>query len=232
MIEWLLFKSGFVWISLDTQQEKKRAITLQASVSVERECVFLACSPARRSFGISYSRHTVKTSQSRRRTTVLISHHQRSHRPGPSISPHMCLHSRGLSSNDLNVFFFCFFYYCGRCYLSHAKRLWDTVMYAISGDSDNQDNNYTKPGSSITVTYHLNSQALKRNEGRRGKKGRILDWESPLCVSVRDDPVRRERGVIRVVTWGLITQQPPYLISCLLGLKVSLVESLFRWGNM
>lgn len=120
MIEWLLFKSGFVWISLDTQQEKKRAITLQASVSVERECVFLACSPARRSFGISYSRHTVKTSQSRRRTTVLISHHQRSHRPGPSISPHMCLHSRGLSSNDLNVFF-CFFFTIAAAVIYHMQ---------------------------------------------------------------------------------------------------------------
>lgn len=34
----------------------------------------------------------------------------------------------------------------------------DTVMYAISSDNDNRDNNYTKLGSSIIVTYHLNNQ--------------------------------------------------------------------------
>ena len=49
---------------------------------------------------------------------------------------------------------------------------WDTVMYAISSDNDNQDNNYTKAGSSISVTYHLNYQALRRSigEGRGGRK--------------------------------------------------------------
>lgn len=47
---------------------------------------------------------------------------------------------------------------------------WDTVMYAISSDNDNQDNNYTKPSSSITVTYHLNNQALKRKRGGEERK--------------------------------------------------------------
>lgn len=35
-------------------------------------------------------------------------------------------------------------------------------MYVIGSDNDKQDNNYTKPSSSITVTYHLNNQALNR----------------------------------------------------------------------
>ncbi|KAI4802388.1 hypothetical protein KUCAC02_020229 [Chaenocephalus aceratus] len=58
---------------------------------------------------------------------------------------------------------------------------WDTLMYAISGDNDNQDNNYTKPGSSITVTYHLNNQQLKRKRGGEKSRGRILDWDSLKC---------------------------------------------------
>lgn len=36
------------------------------------------------------------------------------------------------------------------------------MIYAISSDSDNQDNNYTKPDSSINVTYHLSNQAIKK----------------------------------------------------------------------
>lgn len=64
---------------------------------------------------------------------------------------------------------------------------WDTVMYAISTDNDNQDNNYTKPGSSITVTYHLNNQALRERGAER--KRRILDWESLFRISVEADPV-------------------------------------------
>ncbi|KAF3849607.1 hypothetical protein F7725_019326 [Dissostichus mawsoni] len=56
---------------------------------------------------------------------------------------------------------------------------WDTLMYAISGDNDNQDNNYTKPGSSITVTYHLNNQQLKRKRAeRRAEEG---SWTGTLC---------------------------------------------------
>lgn len=39
-------------------------------------------------------------------------------------------------------------------------------MRAISGDNDNRDNNYTKPGSSITATYHLNNQTLNRKAWR------------------------------------------------------------------
>lgn len=39
-----------------------------------------------------------------------------------------------------------------------CKMAWDTLMHAISTDNDNQDSNYTKSGSSITVTYHLNNQ--------------------------------------------------------------------------
>lgn len=55
---------------------------------------------------------------------------------------------------------------------------WDPVMYAISSDNDNQDNNYTKPGSSITITYHLNNQALKERE-RGGEEG---SWTGSLAV--------------------------------------------------
>lgn len=47
----------------------------------------------------------------------------------------------------------------------------DTVIYAISSDSDNQDNNYTKPDSSINVTYHLSNQAIKKSKKGRGEKG-------------------------------------------------------------
>lgn len=59
---------------------------------------------------------------------------------------------------------------------------WDTVMCAISSDSDNQDNNYTKPGSSITITYHLNNQALKRKRGGEGRKDPGLGF-SALHIS-------------------------------------------------
>lgn len=69
---------------------------------------------------------------------------------------------------------------------------WDTLMYAISGDNDNQDNNYTKPGSSITVTYHLNNQQLKRKRGGEKSRGRILDWDSLFLVSVQVDPVSQQ----------------------------------------
>ena len=61
-------------------------------------------------------------------------------------------------------------------------------MRATGADNDNQDNNYTKPGSSITVTYHLNNQALKEKEGWRGEE-RILDWDSLFRISVEADPV-------------------------------------------
>lgn len=60
----------------------------------------------------------------------------------------------------------------------------DTVMYAISSDNDNQDNNYTKPGSSITVTYHLNNQALKRTRGGEERRDPGL-WEPVSYVSQR-----------------------------------------------
>ena len=50
---------------------------------------------------------------------------------------------------------------------------WDTVMYAISSDNDNKNKNYTKPTSSITVTYHLNNQALKREKGGEKKRGSL-----------------------------------------------------------
>lgn len=59
---------------------------------------------------------------------------------------------------------------------------WDTLMYAISSDNDNQDNNYTKPSSSITVTYHLNNQALKRKTGGEGREDPGLGF-SVVCIS-------------------------------------------------
>lgn len=52
-------------------------------------------------------------------------------------------------------------------------------MSPNSGDNDNQDNNYTKLGSSITVTYHLNNQALNRQ--RRGGEGK-RSWTGILSV--------------------------------------------------
>lgn len=56
---------------------------------------------------------------------------------------------------------------------------WDTVMYAISSDNDNQDNNYTKLRPSITVTYHLNNQALNRR--RRGEEKKDPE-ANPACT--------------------------------------------------
>lgn len=56
-------------------------------------------------------------------------------------------------------------------------------MYAISTDNDNQDNNYTRPGSSITVTYHLNNQALKRKKGREGRRDPRLGVLLFICQS-------------------------------------------------
>lgn len=53
------------------------------------------------------------------------------------------------------------------------------VMYAISSDNDNQDNNYTKPGSSITVTYHLNNQTLKRKKGGEEREDPGLGFSVP-----------------------------------------------------
>ena len=38
------------------------------------------------------------------------------------------------------------------------KMILDTVMYVISTDNDNQDNNYRKVASSITVTYQASHQ--------------------------------------------------------------------------
>lgn len=52
-------------------------------------------------------------------------------------------------------------------------------MYVIGSDNDNQDNNCTKPSSSITVTYHLNNQELNRR--RRGDERR--DPGPGLCVA-------------------------------------------------
>lgn len=57
------------------------------------------------------------------------------------------------------------------------------MIYAISSDSDNQDNNYTKPDSSINVTYHLSNQAIKKQK-REGRKGRILVSDSLFRMSV------------------------------------------------
>lgn len=62
-------------------------------------------------------------------------------------------------------------------------------MHAISSDNDNQDNNYTKAVSSITVTYHLNYQALRENVGWGRGAGRILDRDFLFRISVRVDPV-------------------------------------------
>lgn len=64
-------------------------------------------------------------------------------------------------------------------------------MYAISSDNDNQDNNYTKPDSSITVTYHLNNQALKEKEGWRGEEG---SWTGILCSVYQSKPIQFSRS--------------------------------------
>lgn len=46
---------------------------------------------------------------------------------------------------------------------------WDTLMHAISTDNDNRDSNYTKSGSSITVSYHLNNQTSRDRGGEERK---------------------------------------------------------------
>lgn len=73
-----------------------------------------------------------------------------------------------------------------------CKLGWDPVVCAISSDNDNQDNNYTKPDSSITVTYHLNNQPLKETEGWReqrsgpGRGSAAVDISrSPSSVAAR-----------------------------------------------
>lgn len=55
---------------------------------------------------------------------------------------------------------------------------WDMGMYAISSDNDNKDNNYTKPSSSITVTYHLNNQALKKKKGGEEREYPVLGFSA------------------------------------------------------
>lgn len=53
------------------------------------------------------------------------------------------------------------------------------MMYAISSDNDNQDNNYTKLSSSITVTYHLNNQALNGKRSGEERKDPGLGFSVP-----------------------------------------------------